>query len=126
MKTLITLCATGLGLGGMLLWAAVEGSPTKINGWVLDSACAITKGLKKPISPECAVACAKAGSPLVVMDDRGTIYLPIADSMPASGQNEKLLPFAGQRVTVSGKVYTHNGTKAVVISDIQAEAAKAK
>ena len=83
MKKLATLCAAGLGLGGMLLWSAVQGSATKINGWVLDSACAITKGLKKPISTDCAIACAKAGSPLVVMDDKGTIYLPITDSMPA-------------------------------------------
>jgi hypothetical protein len=125
-KRLVTLCATGLGLGGMLLWSAVEGSPTKINGWVLDSACAITKGLKKPISADCAVACAKAGSPLVVMDDKGIIYLPITDSMPATSQNEKLLPFAGQRVTVNGKLFNHNGTKGLVISDIQAEAANSK
>ena len=38
-----------------------------INGYVLDSACAFTKGLKKPISAECAIACAKAGSPLVIL-----------------------------------------------------------
>lgn len=125
MKKLIASCAGVVGLGGMLLWAAVgEGSPAKINGWVLDSACAITKGLKKPISPECAVACAKAGSPLVVMDDKGTIYLPVAGTMPAKSQNERLMPFAGKRVTVTGKLYTYNGTRGLVITDIQPEAAK--
>lgn len=32
------------------------GKPTTVKGYVLDSACAFTKGLKKPISKECAVA----------------------------------------------------------------------
>jgi len=94
-----------------------------ITGWVLDSACAITKGLKKPISSECAVACAKKGSPLAVLLDNGTLYWPIADAMPAEGQNERLLPFAGKRVTVTGKVYKQGGSNSIVIEKI-AEAGK--
>ena len=89
-----------------------------VTGWVLDSACAITKGLKKPISAECAVACAKKGSPLVILLDNGSIYWPIADTMPAEGQNERLLPFAGKRVTVTGKVYKQGGSDAIVIDKI--------
>ena len=49
------------------------GKPITVKGYVLDSACAFTKGLKKPISAECATACAKAGSPLVILTDDGTI-----------------------------------------------------
>ena len=85
------------------LWAADAGKQTIVKGSVLDSACAFTKGLKKPISPECATACAKAGSPLVILSDNGAIFWPIADTTPSSGQNEKLLPFAGQKVTVPAK-----------------------
>lgn len=90
-----------------------------VKGYVLDSACAFTKGLKKPISGECAVACAKAGSPLVILAPSGTIYWPIADSTPSSSQNDKLLPFAGKQVTVSGKVFERGGSKAIVISKIE-------
>ncbi len=90
-----------------------------VKGYVLDSACAFTKGLKKPISAECAVACAKAGSPLVILAPSGTIYWPIADSTPSSSQNDKLLPFAGKQVTVSGKVFERGGSKAIVISKIE-------
>lgn len=95
-----------------------------MNGYVIDSACAFTKSLKKPISPQCAVACAKAGSPLVILADNGTIYWPIADTTPASSQNDKLLPFAGERVTVTGKVYARGGSSAMVIEKIAAETAK--
>ena len=89
-----------------------------VSGWVLDSACAITKGLKRPISADCAVACAKKGSPLVILQDNGSIYWPIADTMPAEGQNERLLPFAGKRVTVTGKAYQQGGSNAIVIEKI--------
>src|ERR1039457_1139864 len=78
--------------------ARAETQPVVIKGYVLDSACAFTKGLKKPISAECAVACAKAGSPLVILTDTGTIYWPISDASPAVGQNERLMEFAGKRV----------------------------
>lgn len=95
------------------------GKSTTVKGSVLDSACAFTKDLKKPISRDCALACAKAGSPLVILSDDGTIYWPIAATTPSSGQNEKLLPFAGQKVTASGKVYQRGGSTALVIEKIE-------
>src|SRR5437016_207864 len=94
------------------------GKRVTVKGYVLDSACAFTKGLKKPISTECATACAKAGSPLVILTDNGTIYWPIADTIPSSGQNDKLLPFAGQKVTANGKVFQRGGSSALVIEKI--------
>jgi hypothetical protein len=89
-----------------------------ITGWVLDSACAFTKGLKKPISVDCAVSCAKNGSPLVILQDDGSIYWPIAENMPAEGQNKRLMPFAGKRITATGKAYTRGGSNALVIDKI--------
>src|SRR5947208_16434014 len=104
----------------LAVFAAEEsGKPTHVKGYVLDSACAFTKGLKKPISGECATACAKAGSPLVILAPSGAIYWPIAATTPSTGQNDKLLPFAGQNVTVSGKVYQRGGSMAIVISKIE-------
>ena len=96
------------------------GRPVTVKGYVIDSACTFTKNLKKPISSECAKACAKAGSPLVILSDNGTIYWPIADTTPSSGQNEKLLPFAGHKVTASGKVFQRGGSSALVIEKIEA------
>jgi type 1 fimbria pilin len=100
---------------------AADSATITVKGFVLDSACAFTKDLKKPISKECAVACAKAGSALVILAEDGTIYWPIADTTPSSGQNTKLLPFAGDKVTVSGKVYDRGGSKALVIAKIEAQ-----
>jgi hypothetical protein len=99
--------------------ANADGKSETIKGYVLDSACTFTKNLKKPVSGECAVACAKAGSPLVILTDDGTIYWPISDATPSSGQNEKLLPFAGQKVTAAGKVFERGGSRALVIDKIE-------
>ena len=107
------------GIAG-LAWAAdVNPQQVSITGWVLDSACAITKGLDKPISRDCALQCAKAGSPLVILGDDGTIYWPISDKTPSSGQSQRLLPFAGERVTASGKAYVRAGSHAIVLEDVQ-------
>ena len=110
-----------IGLLAAAFAATGNGQPETIKGYVLDSACAFTRNLKKPISPACAVACAKAGSPLVILSDEDAIYWPIADATPASGQNEKLLPFAGQKVTVKGRVFVRGGSRALVVDKIEAQ-----
>jgi hypothetical protein len=98
--------------------AADGGTPITISGWVIDSACAYTKGLNKPIGVACAKACAKKGSTLVILRDDGTIFLPIDSKTPSSSQNPKLMPFAGEHVTVTGKEYVRNASHALVIDKI--------
>ena len=106
-------------LPAAVLLKAADTPTVTVKGYVLDSACAFTKGLSKPISKQCAISCANAGSPLVILADDGTIYWPIADTTPSSGQNPKLLPFAGDKVTATGKIYQRGGSKAIVIEKIE-------
>jgi len=112
-------------LGGMavLVAAGIAARPQKsvtVEGYVLDSACAFTKGLEKPISRDCAVACAKEGSQLVILTKEGAIYWPIDSATPAKGQNARLLEFAGNRVKATGKLYERGGSQALVIETIAA------
>src|SRR5215475_15024727 len=121
MPTVLALCLIVF----MMSASADSGKEITVKGYVLDSACAFTKGLKKPISSDCATACAKAGSPLVILSDNGTIYWPIAETTPSSGQNEKLMPFGGKMITANGKVFQRGGSSALVIEKI-AEASEQK
>jgi hypothetical protein len=100
--------------------APAQTTATTVTGYVLDSACAFLKNLAKPISKDCAVACAKAGSPLVILGEDGTIYLPISDQMPATGQNERLLKLAGEKIVARGNVFERGGSHAIVIEEIHA------
>jgi hypothetical protein len=111
-------CAVLITTVSLALAAPQKGEQKSVNGWVLDSACAFTKGLSKPISRDCALACAKNGSPLVILQDDGAIYWPISESVPAVSQNDRLKPFAGKRVTATGKVYTRGGSTAIVVEKI--------
>ena len=119
LRNMIKASAALVMLTAAIGWTSDSGKPATVKGYVLDSACAFTKGLQKPISAECATACAKAGSPLVILSDNGNIYWPIADSTPSSGQNDKLMPFAGQKVSATGKVFTRGGSTAIVIAKIE-------
>ena len=111
-------------VGATLLFVAADAPKATVKGYVLDSACVFTKDLKKPVSTECALSCARAGSPLVILAEDGTIYWPIAGTIPADGQNSKLLPFAGEKVVASGRVYERGGSKAIVIDKIDKQDAK--
>src|ERR1700687_2971940 len=60
---------------GLLLWA--QQKSITVEGYVLDSACAFTKNLDKPISRDCALACAKNGSRLGILWGRGPTCWPV-------------------------------------------------
>src|SRR5271169_76674 len=110
-------------LTGALISAGVLFAQQKtvtVEGYVLDSACAFNKNLEKPISRDCALACAKEGSQLVILTKDGTIYWPIDSATPAKGQNARLTEFAGNRVTATGKLYDRGGSHALVIEKIAA------
>jgi hypothetical protein len=111
-------------LPAAVLLKAADAPTATVKGYVLDSACAFTKSLNKPISKQCAISCANAGSPLVILADDGTIYWPIANTTPSSGQNPKLLPFAGDKVTATGKIYERGGSKAIVLEKVEAQTAQ--
>ena len=115
-------CILLLVLAAAVLASGVFSAPVTVKGYVLDSACAFTKGLDKPISKECAIACANAGSQLVILAEDGTVYWPIAGTTPSSGQNPKLLPFAGQKVNATGTLYKRGGSIAIVIDKIEPQA----
>jgi hypothetical protein len=114
------MAAIVVGLSGFAM-AAGNGNEVTFSAWVLDSACAYTKGLDKPIGVACAKECAKNGSPLVLLRDDGTIFMPIDGNTPSFSQNPKLMAFAGERVTVSGKDYVRNGSHGLVIDKLSKE-----
>jgi len=111
---------SGLVLALALGIVAAPQKSVTVEGYVLDSACAFTKGLDKPISRDCALACAKEGSQLVILAKDGAIYWPIDSATPAKGQNGKLTEFAGNRVTATGKLYDRGGSHAIVIEKLAA------
>ena len=56
---------------------------------------------------------------MIILTKNGDIYFPISGDMPDASQREKLMPFLGKYVRVSGTVFERNGTRAIVIKDIK-------
>ncbi|MGA8439096.1 MAG: hypothetical protein WB762_16680 [Candidatus Sulfotelmatobacter sp.] len=96
-------------------------SNVTIEGLVRDIACPIQnlEASATEFNMECAVECARHGSPLVIQTPDGTLYIPISGSMPDVDQREKMMPFVGKYVRASGVVYERKGTRAVVIAKIE-------
>jgi hypothetical protein len=103
---------------------SVKGTTT-VHGYVLDSACAFLKGIDKPVSKQCAIDCGRAGSPLVILADDGTIWWPISNAMPAISMNARLLEFAGERVVATGTGYERGESCAIVLDKVEKEPAPA-
>jgi len=95
-------------------------SKATIEGLVRDVACPIQnlEATATHLSMKCLRACAKAGSPLVILTKDGELYFPISATMPDTDQRQKLMPFLGKYVQASGTVYERKGTHAIAISDI--------
>jgi hypothetical protein len=96
-----------------------DNRPGTVTGYVLDSACLFVKNIKKPLNAgKRALECAKAGSPLAILADDGTIYWPISDAMPATGQNARLMESAGQKVAAQRKLFERGGSHPIALETI--------
>ena len=97
-----------------------DGVTMTIEGLVRDVACPMQnhKSTATHFNLECARACAKAGSPLAILTRADEMYLPMTDQMPDVSQREKLVPYVGEFVRVTGVVRRRNGTRTIVIKTI--------
>ena len=100
--------------------ASAHESKATIEGRVRDIACPIQnlEPTATHLSMKCLLACARKGSPLIILTNDGDLYLPISDKMPDEDQRQKLMPFLGKYLKVSGTVYERNGTHAIAIKQI--------
>lgn len=96
-----------------------------IRGYVRDLACLMKFSDALEPTNDCAVMCARTGSPLVIVTKEGAIYTPISESIPDTSMRDTLMPFVGSYVEAVGDVYERSGMKSVVIRQIQ-KADKAK
>lgn len=90
-----------------------------VRGYVRDVACLVKYNNALKPTNDCALMCARAGSPLVVVTKKGTIYTPISESIPDSSQRERLMPLVGSYVEITGELFQRAGIKAIVIEGIK-------
>jgi len=99
--------------------AAAGGTDMTLTGHVIDVNCHSTMGASGAGHKACAQACAKAGVALAILGDDGNVYMPVS-SKPGDPQNSKLIPFAEEKVKVTGTHRFANGLHSIEIKTIAA------
>jgi len=89
-----------------------------IVGEVIDPACWVINGAKGEAHKDCALACAKAGQTLAILERKTNKVYILASSTPGEDPNKQVLDYCGKAVTVTGKVYTRGGLTAIRIASI--------
>jgi predicted lipoprotein with Yx(FWY)xxD motif len=90
---------------------------TSISGMVIDTGCYMSHDSKGDAHAKCAAACAKNGVPLAILDEKGTLYMPIA--VEHKDQNAKLAPFIEKKVKVTGTLMEKGGLKGIAIKTVE-------
>ena len=110
--------------------ASKEAEPVKVGarsivGEVVDPACWIVNGAKGPSHKECAIACAKAGQVLGIVETRSQKLYMVATDKPGEDPNKGLIDYVGQLVLVKGRVYTRGGATGIKVTSVEPYSATA-
>ena len=90
-----------------------------IKGEVIDQPCYEGKnGARGEGHKTCALACAKRGNQMAIIDESNTVYSITGDY--AANKNEKLIPYVASMVEAKGTVTEKDGKKWIEVSLDQA------
>ena len=95
----------------------VVGAKT-IVGEVVDPGCWIVNGAKGPSHKECAIACAKAGQVLGILEQKTQKLYILATDKPGEDPNKGLIDYVGQIVMAKGRVYSRGGATGIKITSV--------
>lgn len=100
-----------------------DGTPGTITGYVRDVACLIRNpkagAATTPLTRDCLEKCIRGGSPIAILGEDGSLYLPVSDVIPDTTVRAKLVPYAGKYVKASGKLFERGGMHTISIENIE-------
>jgi len=91
----------------------------RLRGEVVETGCFVIGGRRGQEHEQCAIACARAGQDLGILDERTKrLHLAVVDRRSGPAENP-LLPFIAHRVEVRGEVLEYGELPAVIVSDVR-------
>ena len=123
MRKRLIYCAVALMVAGLYMKAVPslaydDPKQVTITGEIIDQPCYVGKnGARGEGHKNCALACAKRGNQMAIVDDSNAIYSITGDY--AANKNEKLIPFVAEAVEVKGTVTEKDGQKWINVSSIK-------
>jgi len=118
MQSLVGLVVLAVILGTQGAGAQPKGARTTIAGEVVDLWCYLEGGDRGAAKKECAVACAKAGNPIGLVDAKGNVFVAagLKDHQPAQSL---LLQKMSSEVTVTGTLVKAGGVQMIYIDSVK-------
>lgn len=106
--------------------SSAKGSSAKsVIGEVVDPACWIVNGSKGEAHKECALACAKAGQVLGILERKTNKLFLLATDRPGEDPNKSVIDFCGQTVLAKGRLFTRGGFTAIQITSVEPYSSRA-
>lgn len=115
MTVAITLLAI---TAGTVISAQPKGERVTATGEVVEMWCYLEAGDRGPAKKECATACAKAGNPIALVDDKGRLYV-LAGLKSHQPAQELLLNKMSQRVTVTGTLVKKPDVQMIYVDSVK-------
>jgi len=112
-SAILVLCA-----GFVFAHEGHDGTPITLTGTVVDTGCYLTHDSKGPDHASCAMACAKNGVPLAIVDGSGKMYISVASDH--QNPNLKLMNFIEKKVKVTGTLLQKGGVSGIAIKTVDA------
>jgi hypothetical protein len=98
---------------------------TTISGEVVEVSCYLAHDGKGSGHQSCAEACAKAGSPLGILTEKGKLYVSLLPDDHQNGPNAILMDHIAHKVNATGVVRSKGGVAGMMITKVEmAEDAK--
>ena len=104
--------------GAALLSAQPKGQRVTTTGEVVELWCYLEAGDRGPAKKDCATACAKAGNPLALVDDKGQLFV-LAGLKSHQPAQELLLGKMSERVTLTGTLVKNPNVQMIYVDSIK-------
>jgi hypothetical protein len=97
----------------------VAAAETAVSGHLRDSFCFLTMGAHGPSHHDCAVACAKAGIPVLLEQDGNNKYFVLMPPRDKQSLPSSITDKMEQEVTVTGNEYTKGGMTFLTVDSVK-------
>ena len=115
----MTVAITVLAITAVaVISAQPKGERVTATGEVVEMWCYLEAGDRGPAKKDCASACAKAGNPIALVDDKGRLYV-LAGLKSHQPAQELLLNKMSQRVTVTGTLVKNPDVQMIYVDAVK-------
>jgi hypothetical protein len=111
---------TAVCLGLLLSIGASTGAfAAQVTGHLRDSYCFLKMGAHGPSHHDCAMACAKAGIPVLLVEDKTDKYYVLVPPKNKEGMPPDVINKMEDEVTVTGTEYDKGGVRFLAVESVK-------